>query len=104
MLDKDTMWIFHAAEGYDIAIAESEIVAIWEAEQPENCLIERADGDIIEVEYAFTEITKDFDHTDTRKRVRKKVRKLSALARAVNASKQKRSGRVIHLVTSNDDR
>ena len=100
MLDKDTMWIFHAAEGYDIAIAESEIIAIWQAEKPGHTLIERADGDVIEVLYDFKDVKKDFDSFDTRKR----AAKIAAAGIATTVDARKERGRIVPLFSSKDAR
>lgn len=100
MLDKDTLWVFRAAEGYDIAIAESEIIAIWQAKTPGHTLIERSDGDMVEVVYAFAEIINDFDHRDTRKKAGKKP----ALVQGLNTGSLREKGHSAPSLSSKDGR
>ncbi len=62
------LFIFRAANGFDVAISEEGIVAIWQAKDtPGNCIIELAEDRKIEIVYEFDKLVADhFDRADLR--------------------------------------
>ena len=70
------LFVFRTADGYDVAIPEDDIAAVWQAKTPGHCLIERVeDRPDIEVVCDFDKLVLDrFDHVDARPSTRKAKR------------------------------